>query len=163
MQVHFELIFLFLSRSYFSCCMSLESTKWSSGWSPSCLGPVPRTGPLPSVLLPLQTRSPTQLPVQALCSAQRSSHTEKKKLKSTQSWGGRERGARKRPGNLVHREIGKEWQNPIRLQSCDWKKCFSWAEEKGRGHVFWGCSSWCEASWAQERLRTGKDAPFFFL
>lgn len=115
--------------------MWLEPSMWSNGWSHGCWEPLPRTGPLPCVPLPLQTRSHTQLHVQPLCSAQRSSHTEKK-FKSTQSRGGRERGGRKRPGNLVDREIGKEWQNPNRLQSCDWKKRFSWAGEKGRGHIF---------------------------
>lgn len=57
--------------------MSSELPMWSSGLSHDCWGPLPLTGPLPSFLLPLQTRSPTQLPVQALFSAQRSSHTEK--------------------------------------------------------------------------------------
>lgn len=51
----------------------------------------PYTGPLPWIPLPLLTRSPAQLPVQPLCSAQTSSHSEKKRLKSTQNGGGRER------------------------------------------------------------------------
>lgn len=58
------------------------------------------------------------------------------------------------------KKIEKEWQNPNRLRSCDWKKCFSWAGEKGWS--FPGCSSWCETSWAQ-RQRTGRDELFFIL
>lgn len=119
-----------------------------------------RTVPLPSTLLPLQTRSPTQLSIQPLFSAQRSSHSEKRALNQLSE---EEGGKRERENALetqLIKKIEKEWQNPNRLRSCDWKKCFSWAGEKGRS--FPGCSSCCETSCAQ-RLRTGKDELFFIL
>lgn len=119
----------------FSCCMSAETSCEAVGGLMTAedysLAPVPspvcpslcKPGVLPSSL--------------SNHSAQpRGAGTKEKEVKinSEQRREG-ERG-RKHPGNLVDREIGKEWQNPNRLQSCDWKNCFSWAGEKGRGHVF---------------------------
>lgn len=68
--------------------------------------------------------------------------------------GGRGGGERKRPGNLVDRELGKEWQNPVRLQHCDGKKRFSWVGEKGRGEF----SRMLKLLWdfSAQKLRAGK-------
>lgn len=49
-------------------------------------------GPLPSILLPLQTRSPTQLSIQPLFSAQKNSHSEKGTLDQLQEEEGGEEG-----------------------------------------------------------------------
>lgn len=76
--------------------------------------------------------------------------------------GGRRGGERKRPGNLVDRELGKEWQNPDRLQHCDGKKHFSWVGEKGRGEF----SRMLKLLWdfSAQRLRAGKTTlPFLKL
>lgn len=128
--------FHFLSRSYFSCCKSLEPSMWSSGWSHGCWEPLPCTGPLPC-LLPFFCK-PGALPssLSNHCDQPRGAATQKKSLNQLSAEEGGRDGGRKRPGNLVGRVIGKEWQNPNRLRSCDWKKCFSWAGEKGTGHVF---------------------------
>lgn len=149
-------------------CEAATSSLVACHWSHLCEtvgGPTAaknhsRTVPLPSTPLPLQTRSPTQLSVQPLFSAQRSSHSEKRALNQLRE---EEGGKRERENALeaqLIKKIEKEWQNPNRLRSRDWKKRFSWAGEKGQS--FPGCSSWCETSWAQ-RLRTGKDELFFHL
>lgn len=135
--------------------MSLEPSMRSSGWSHGCREPLPQRSP------PSANQEPYPAPYPTTLLSPEEQPLRKKNFKSTQRRGGRERRERKRPGNSVDREKVKELQNPNRLQSCDWKKCFSWAGEKERVG-FQGCSSWCETSWAQ-RLRTGNDALFFLF
>lgn len=117
-MTHFDSIKYFwwkywlLFKAGFSFHVALEFPVWSSGWFHSCREPLPRPGPLPSTPLPLQTRSPTQFCVQPLCSAQRSSHTEKKKFKSTQRrGGGRETGGE----NALETWLIKKLKNSDRI------------------------------------------------
>lgn len=159
-----------LLQIYFSWCVLATfpaSLHWSPEWE-AVGGPMAAKHhsltPVPSPTFPSLCK-PGALPNSLFKhSAQpRGAATQKKSL--NQLWreeGGRERGGRKRPGNFVDQEIGKQWQNPLRQLSCDWKKSLFLGSGEGERTRFQGCSSWSEASWAHGR-RTGKYPLFSFL
>lgn len=145
-----------------SCSVSPES--WSSGWSHGGWGPLLRWSP-PRPALPSLCRAgalPSPLSNHSSQAGEAATHRKELYINSERRREER-RGERKRPGNLVDREIGKEWQNPDRLQRCDWKRHFSWVGEKGRGEF----SRMLKLLWdfSAQRLRTGKriSTPFFFF
>lgn len=131
-----------LNQNQSSCYMSLQPSMWNSGWS-QCKGPLPPTGLLPCILLPLQTRSPTQLLVQPLGLAQSRSHTEEGEKNKTRGLNQLREGREgKRRGEKT--PCKSKWSRNRKTETYFWQtanlwqceKCSLYARVKERRHVF---------------------------